>query len=390
MTQEESAGASTLGRDKIGYLAGETSARFTITYVLTCVAVLIAVFVINIMGNADDLYPNPYRPANSDRAWKTRRLEQLVQTGHLPRVLILGSSRMQQMCPTYIEAITHKSTFNYAVTGGNSLDCLLQLRLVLRLGVRPELVILNVDENMLISDVGIGQLRVAGHGGLFCEVPNREQLSIVGGILQGISFESTVRNLEALLDGWQPLSKDEQLLRRRGSLFLENGYLIHHATAARCTGKYDLAKTIQAEVDDRERLDRDSIQNEERPSFRPTALEYLRNVLDLAATVGSEVRVIVTPEHPSVKNTVLGRDREYLLGNLRTFLENESELKHFSFFEFSDLSTFGGDPNEFWDGTHQTPVNMRRMANAVFGIRPDAIVWPSSSDCEVVRELGLP
>lgn len=387
--QREIGPAEVLERHNLSRRANSTSARFAITYVLSCAAVLVAVFCVNFAGNSDDLYPNPYRPANSDRAWKSRRLEELVHSGNSPYILILGSSRMQQMCPRYIEALTNKSTFNYAVTGGSTLDCVSQLRFALRIGVRPQLIILNVDESMLTSDVAIGQLRLAGHKGLFAEVPLAERSRIIVGVLQGIGFPSTWRNLLALLVRHEQ-SVDERVLRQRGSVFLEDGYLIHHGTAARCTGKYDLSTIIDAEVKERERRDRDLAHRQERPSFLPSSLQHLRELLALAALSGSDVRVIITPEHPSVSGTMLGLDRKYLLEDLQSVLASECRLHKFKCFNFSDLSAFGGDPDEFWDGTHQTPVNMRRMTDAVFGIHGGTLIADSPSDCELLRTFTSP
>ena len=59
----------------------------------------------------------------------------------------------------------------------------------------------------------------------------------------------------------------------------------------------------------------------------------------------------------------------------------------FAYRDFSDLSSYAGDPDEFIDGSHQTAENLRRMVNALFGIAPSVRVVHLRTDQEILHHL---
>ena len=139
------------------------------TYFAGLVGMLLVVFGINFLGNANSVMPSPYRMPASELAWKTRRLEEMIQTEGPPQILILGSSRSLQMKPALIRAITGKKTFNYSLSAGKILDSLAQLRYAIKIGAKPEMLILNIDEYRLLDG------KIAGNRTLPCR-PSRTLL----------------------------------------------------------------------------------------------------------------------------------------------------------------------------------------------------------------------
>jgi hypothetical protein len=368
----------------------EENSRFTFaaTYVATCLILLVSALTVNFFGNANDLFPSPLRPAVSDRAWKTRRLEHMVRTESPPKVMILGSSRIIQVCPSYIEAITRKKTFNYAVTGGNMIDCLAHYRYALKIGAKPDLIILNVDEGMLAQGPSRGNLRMVGHLGLFSEAPAREKWRILLSVVKGLDLDVTMRSIRALLRTTS--LPDERVLQQTNFIFLEDGYRINPRRAMlRHSSTFALDEEIKRDLSEHGAEHGIDFQDDKVPMINHQMKIYLHELMKSSKEEGIDVHVITTPEHPSVRQTKRGNTRRQLLKPLTEHLQAECSQFGFLYRDFSDLASFSGDPDEFWDSVHQTPVNIQRMMNALFGIDPKTEVVSLPSDIELLRRLGI-
>lgn len=365
-----------------------TGPRFAIIFLATCLSLVVTSLLINYVGNADDLFPSTIHPALSDRAWKTRRLERMVSSETPPAVLILGSSRMMQIDPAYVEAVTRKKTYNYAVTGGNILDCLATYRYARRLGIRPLTILMNVDEEMLLEGSSLANTRLAGHAGLFGELPSDEQRKLALQVLRGLDWGTTARSLGRL---WRNDVQDNgKTLQQSKFIFLENGYRINPARVfAKTSGSFDLSREIEADVTGVDALRRRGLRFDQVRAFSPKRLEYLQELMSSAHDDRITMYVVITPIHPSATESEVGDTRKRFLAPLQAHLQSECRTYGCIYRDFSDMASFAGDPNEFWDSLHQTPVNMRRMTNALFGLDPKRPVIDLPSEVEILRQLGI-
>ena len=112
-------------------------ATFLAIFGLAFLAVLGLALLVNFLGNGSGMMPSPLAPSRLERAWKTRRIDALVQEGRMPQAIILGSSRVMQIRPDYVQAITGRRAFNYGVSMGCTVDFLTQLRYLLRVVQSP-------------------------------------------------------------------------------------------------------------------------------------------------------------------------------------------------------------------------------------------------------------
>src|SRR5262245_37677873 len=119
-----------------------TSRRFVICFCGSFLLMLLGTVAVHVLGNPDDMFPSPRVPNRQDRGWKSRRLMSLLREGKPPQAVILGSSRMKQVSPKHIHAISGLRTFNYAVGGATPTESLAQVKSMLRAGIKPKLIIL--------------------------------------------------------------------------------------------------------------------------------------------------------------------------------------------------------------------------------------------------------
>jgi hypothetical protein len=55
--------------------------------------------------------------------------------------------------------------------------------------------------------------------------------------------------------------------------------------------------------------------------------------------------------------------------------------------DFTDLATYDGDPMQFYDAVHQTPINTRRMINVLFRLKASDAVVILPTDGEILKHL---
>jgi hypothetical protein len=355
---------------------------FAAAYLLTCAVALVSAAVVNVLGNGSNLFPSPYFPSSSDRAWKTRRLDEIFQTSQHPKVVILGSSRVMQIQPSYVQAITGKTTFNYGVSTGTPADGLAQLRYLLDSGCRPDLVVLGIDEQAFHRCYYPWEVETISHVGLYREASFPENLEIALEALRRIDVGTTRASLDKLI---RPDASTPRTVNDVENILLEDGYLLYSTHLRKIeAGTFDLAANIAEDYSHGEVVARTK-ESLLQPS--PRKMARLEEFLSLAKTEGIEVRAMLLPLHPEYEKRFLTEDlmnaRSVLSEKLRTICTEYGA----AYRDFTDLASFNGDPKEFFDGHHQSSANLRKMVNVLFGLRPTDQVAKVPTDRDLLKHL---
>jgi hypothetical protein len=333
---------------------------FAPIYMASCAGSLAVALGINVLGNATGLFPSSRFPTTTERAWKTRRLDDAVRDHRPPQSIILGSSRVMQIQPKYVQAITGRTVFNYGVSGATPTDFLAQLRYLLKTGSRPELVILGMDEDAF-NDGGRSADELLGHGGLFLEVPFPENARILGSIVRrcdpgttGASLTRLLRRIPTVQHAIQdpnPEPRSSQSIEDAGIILLEDGYLIYcHHARARANGTLDLKAGIESRVQLYGAAIRAAILKPD-----PGSRRRFEAFLSLARVNRIEVRVMVTPFHPAFERVVFDEEVRQARHEVRQFVHETCARFGASFMDFSDLRSYEGDPDEFHDAVTVHP-----------------------------------
>jgi hypothetical protein len=81
---------------------------------------------------------------------------------------------------------------------------------------------------------------------------------------------------------------------------------------------------------------------------------------------GVEPVIVLGPVHPAYRSALGGPAYDRLNGVLTSYLESLHGRLRFTVVDRRRLSSFGGTPDEFYDGIHLHVANMRKMlASAV-------------------------
>lgn len=353
---------------------------FPALFIGTCLATLVVVVALNLVGNVNGISPLLYHPARNDRAWKTIQLDRLVRAGRSPQGLILGSSRVMQIRPLYVQAITGKRFFNYGLAMGRIVDSLAAFRHALRIGVKPEIVILGIDEATLSGDIGSFEIQLAGSR-LFYELPVVDKIRILSNIPRMINLKTTWQSLQLLLHSAPTEHPPVLRWTEEGVLFLEDGYMVYLNETRPGFNRLATLSGILARQEKNVETD-----CEFGVAVDPHAWQQFHELLALAQSNGIRLIAVFTPLHPQYVAKCFDPDSRRMHEQLRGRIAAECRRFDCDFHDCSSLESFGGDPNEFWDRVHQTSVNMQRLTNSLFGIPPSQTVIQLPPDATLVEK----
>jgi hypothetical protein len=273
-----------------------------------------------------------------------------------PEQLVLGTSRVMRVEPALVEARTGLRTFNAAIPGVIPADLLVLYRYAAE-EVRAPLkrVILGMDS--LIFFGGEANYRaIQNNTQLRRFLPDGDALvSDVGDLTLLLSPAQTLDGLASIRHalGWTSKTQVE-----RWRVFEADGWQSrNYQDEEREQGRWQFEKVVAGQLKGR-------YLNPKAPN--PRAFRDLEMLLALLEQRHTEAVVLMTPMLPRV----LAHWRE------TGFAERERDIRariaalaarHGArFADFSEVTSFGGDPTEFYDATHPTVTNVRRLVAALF------------------------
>ena len=96
----------------------------------------------------------------------------------------------------------------------------------------------------------------------------------------------------------------------------------------------------------------------------PEAKTYVEKTLQLFASWGGSGVVVLTPTQPEVLSAAETAGWRARHAELMRLLWRLQKQYHFAVVDMTSISSFGGDPTGFFDATHMTRENQRKMIDA--------------------------
>jgi hypothetical protein len=216
-------------------------------------------------------------------------------------------------------------------------------------------------------------------------MPLEERARTAAEVLGAVTPDTTWQSLRIL---WNGPSKRNRSVKRVTNILLEDGYLIYRdKVMARRAGTYNLKQEINRTAQRwnaglaREHDPAESLKLSERK------MQLFDQFLALARDNRISVRVMLLPLHPRYERQVMTSLLSTLRDRVRLRLNAICRSRGAVFRDFTSLASYGGDPDEFWDGAHQTPENLRRMLNAAFDRPSRYVAARVPSDFELLEHL---
>jgi len=107
-------------------------------------------------------------------------------------------------------------------------------------------------------------------------------------------------------------------------------------------------------------------------SLFPRSERYFQKTLGLLNKMGSTPAVVFMPLHPRLLAAVRPAGWDQRHREVTAYLDGLQKDYRFSLLDLSELSSFGGDANAFYDGYHVKQANARKLIDTVVARCPEA------------------
>jgi hypothetical protein len=309
--------------------------------------------------------PYGYYPTRIVRplTWSSRvtHSDDLAQC-HQWQAVVLGSSRSMKLSPSQIEQKSGLRTYNAAVDSAMAEDLLAIWRLAHeRCGATLRELIIGIDIESF-HDVQEPDGRITGAPLIWTHLPPQEQLrSASAALSRTLSWEQTAQSIRSLQLAATGYPADKVRFDADGYLH----YLDHEQAKASGTFVLDSHATTQAYL---QRFAGMRHVSERRRAVFETLLRE-------TAQAGVRVRTFITPLHEDLV-TALKKERDF--DHLRTEVvtmisELQRQYPHFTNEDFTEVQSFSGSPQAFYDGAHIDDQNADRLIDTLYGKRADAL-----------------
>jgi hypothetical protein len=309
---------------------------------LACAAALFALAVatlapqITAAGATDPLY------VPTDRAVKMRLLKRLTRS---PQLLVFGGSRATRFEPAYFEQLTGLRGFNFAFQNG-----------------RPEDAWAFV--NYVHQRFPGTKLRVVW----FLQVEAFRKQTLSPGLLQDASLsrwfpasliESERKSLPQT-PAEVPKARDLALTEfGPDGVVLRNRYDIAEERGRRLSRAIDFSiETALARYATTE------------SALYPRSKRYFDQTLQLLSDMGTTQAVVLMPLHPRLMTAVRSKGWKTRHDEVMAYLTGLQHRYGFGLLDCSELASFSGDPEQYYDGFHIKRPNARKLTRHVVAELP--------------------
>lgn len=298
----------------------------------------------------------PWRIADN-AAVRSEKLDLYEGLEEEPEVVLLGSSRVMKFEPAYVERLTSDRAFNAAVSGGVPQDALLFTKL---LEERQRTNFPHLVWGLDIDAFRNKQLRagLATDPRMRRFIPRGERLAsataAAGTLTELQTAQAALRALQE--KGLDPAAREKPNSAEADRTFSPDGFQEWSLPFPK--QPVFLARAVRKQIGQYAGFifQRDAYTRVERAPFAD-----FRRVIEIANRHGDEPTIFLTPYHPLAERFLArhrNEEREQEVRERLHQLQEEGTVR-FELVDLTSLDRFGGDPAEFYDGVHMTPMNTR-------------------------------
>ncbi len=289
------------------------------------------------------------------QASRTQKIELLEGLSEAPTGLILGSSRVLKIEPSYLNTKTGLSFFNAGVNHGRPMDFLAIIRWYQqRWGTFPKMVVLGIDSACLHEAVPL-DARITTERKLANVVPEfislRDSMDRYFELTSLKQSKASLSSIFAFVRSSKPTEPIE--------FYSKDGLIFYRQREEQIRdGTYDFEASLNYNEREFEHIYKLFSQ------FSTAEILRLVKAVALLRQHNTQVYAFVTPFHPRMTSTLSGianfdaRERE-----ARQLISLLGLHHGVHFADLTDLTSFNGDPENFVDGIHPLEKNTRLMVD---------------------------
>ena len=343
---------------EIDQAKGRKTFAFLVVLALAAFVLMAAVGTLNTLADPYGMVGMKLLPSatTSDRTIKADAIEALKQG---PQLVVLGSSRSMRYEPKYFAEKTGLRTFNAGVNGiGGTTDAWAMTNFILDTWPDADPAyfwLLDVESFVPFKVQG----RTANEPRLAQYVGEAGARRSVRSVLRAVEENRTT--MFSWVTAWDSvrvlLNRDKAVVKasKYRDTFLPDGMLKQRLWSEKEWSRR-FPKSLKRYGD----LYRNAYKK-----LDPEAQRYFERTLKLMNDQGATPLIVLTPINPKLLKVVgpLGwPERHQQVVDYVASLEGKY---HFVFVDITDMTTFGADPKQFYDGVHMTTINTRRAIDYV-------------------------
>ncbi len=326
---------------------------------LVAAAVLVAVVVaFNLLTDPWGVFGVGLFPprVNQDRSTKA---DLLTGSRTPPQLLIYGSSRAWTVEAARVQQATGLRTFNAAVTAGRPADAYVFTEVVHQRWphAKPDFLWLLDVEAFLRGPLPPSLLAESRFSRY---LPWRAKAAAQ---LDELGWLASWTGLKASYEVWKKHPTREKVRASWLKRISPDGTVKTPASGQAKAGPKALKKWSAEEV----------AQYRSFVRLDPEAQAYVEKTLRLFASWGGSGLVVLTPTQPQVLAAVQGAGWRLRHAEVLRLLTRLQEQYDFAVVDMTSVSSFGGDPTGFFDATHMTRENQRKMIDAALAAAGDRL-----------------
>jgi hypothetical protein len=271
-----------------------------------------------------------------------------------PQVLVLGSSRVMKIRSTEIEQVSGKRAYNAGVDSGRVEDAYALFAYARVLGAPLSDLVIGIDLDAF-HDAVPTDARLLATAQLRRFVPLDVRLDwyprVAAGLVSYSQARDSLRSLSMAVRGYPP-----EVYRFDEDGFIH--YLEWEPKIAAGTFRPDFEHSKE-EYDSR---------FAQWGQVSPMRVELLKKLVSEAATQGIAVRAFLTPFHRSlIEHLRVTREFDRHRSEVtNVMVDLMNEHSNFSFMDFTEATSFGGETERFLDGSHPDEENSARIVRALW------------------------
>ena len=326
---------------------------FLFCFIIQIIIVGLSIYIINPHSK---YHHRIFRPLVSTSHEYKYHLFKKIKTS--PKILILGSSRVATIDPSYVKKVTAQNAFNFSVNAAMIEDLLLINKFVKNHSLTP------INTCVIGLDVRCFKPNIPSNDGLSIflkeDKTNANQNPVIlfkdywSTFKSIFSFNQAISAIKVFIfeyfTGW-PEQK---------GFYNSAGKLIYNNEIE------EDRQSLPIKIKETNRL----YQNNIYKNFNFLDSIQVNNLLELLTLNydnNIHTKIFLTPIHPETKEFLSGSNNYLVLQeSLVSLLLDLNKVFPFNFYDLTDLKTFEGSSNEFYDGEHIRSENGFKIIDHIF------------------------
>ncbi len=328
--------------------------RFWRVNAIAFFCVLIAAAILNLIVDPFSIYGTALLPRVEVNHYE-RKVELFREFEPKPNVLLLGSSRVYSCDPDIVDELTGQRCFSFSVPSSKAETFYAILRMALEDFNAPvDMIIIAVDPESFHPTMSIAPESrfVPEYAKYFIyheygQATPWERVALLFTLDQTGESIGSLRRLIKTKAGWQKME------------FRDDGYATWIQREREIAqGTFDLEARLETRV---RKYPERSLQLSSFTGLGEVRKRYWEDFMGICEDRGIKVYAFMPPVHPQLLELLDEVGADALIQEVADYVEETVTQAGGVFRDYTDIRSFGGDPDLFYDEIHMRPQNGERL-----------------------------